>query len=149
MPIAQMKKLVLFTVDECSFSDAQTFGNMHKNAQTCIHKGKNHNKSWGFQLFSFWGIIISFLPSIQHGIFEFMDEALKTKILNHTKSEVQHQCMLKGWQEFHNMTEHVHRLTTSHQISESNTELHGLMTNICAENDQDITDEQAQHLLNL
>ena len=45
--ISRMVKLVLLIVDECSLLDAQTLGNMHRNAQATVHKGKNTRKSWG------------------------------------------------------------------------------------------------------
>ena len=79
-----------------------------------------------------------------------MDETLKNKILNRTKSELQKQLMEEEvWQEFFNMTNWVYTLTISHRISTNNTELRSLMENIHGEQDMDITDEQAQRLLNL
>ena len=147
--ISRMSRLVLLIVDECSLLDAQTLGSMHKNAQATVHKGRNPSESWGgIPIVLFFGDHFQ-LPSINPGVFESMDETLKNKILSRTKSELQKQLMQEGWQEFFNMTAHVCTLNTSHRISTTNTELQSLMTNIRGKQDQDITDEQAQCLLNL
>ena len=71
--ISRMNKLVLLIVDECSLLDAQTLGNMHRNAQATVHKGKNTSESWGgFPLFCFLVIIFSFLQSIQEFLSPWM-----------------------------------------------------------------------------
>ena len=67
--ISRMDKLVLLIVDECSLLDAETLGNMHRNSQATIHKGKNLNKNWGgIPIVLFFGDHFQ-LPSIDPGVF--------------------------------------------------------------------------------
>ena len=144
-----MQHLILLIVDECSLMDAQPLGNMHGNACQTVHGGRNIDKPWGGT-----PVVIFFedhyqLPSVAPGVFESMDEKTSQQVLSRKLTDTQKQFITDGWKIFQDMTAHVHTLRTSHRVSPEQSDFRQLLTNLRAEENQDITDGETKHLLSL